>query len=340
MKQRILLVDDDPATIQVMGRILGDCAELRFATSGEMALERVREQAPDLLLLDAEMPGMSGFQVCEAMQADAALREIPIIFVTSHSTPDFEVKGLEIGAVDFIAKPINKTLLLARVKTQLRIRQLTDELRHNATVDALTALSNRRAFDEALAREWRRSLRQGEPLSLLMVDVDHFKAYNDRYGHPAGDSCLAAVGAALRASALRPTDIVARYGGEEFALLLPNTARAGAEQLAHRVLGNIEKMDIPHATSAVGRHVTVSVGIASYDDESSCWITPSADSRFACELACTPGDLLVAADRALYAAKQGGRAQAWQLDIENLDAPGSAKEIAPWLRHASTFGNA
>ena len=340
MKQRILLVDDDPAMIQVMGRILGECAELRFATSGEMALQRIRETTPDLMLLDAEMPGMSGFQVCEAMQADPALRDIPVIFVTSHSTPDFEVKGLEIGAVDFIAKPINKLLLLARVKTQLRIRQLTDELRHNATVDALTLLANRRAFDEALAREWRRSLRQGEPLSLLMVDVDHFKVYNDRYGHPAGDGCLATIGAALRKSAQRPTDIVARYGGEEFALLLPNTARGGAEQLAHRVLGNVEKLAIPHATSAVARHVTVSIGVASYDVESSHWAAPSLDSRFAGASSCAASALLGAADRALYAAKQGGRARACQLDMEDQNTAGTATEIAPWLRHASTFGNA
>ena len=340
MKQRILLVDDDPAMIQVMGRILGDCAELRFATSGEMAMQRVRETTPDLMLLDAEMPGMSGFQVCEALQADAALRDVPVIFVTSHSTPDFEVKALEIGAVDFIAKPINKSLLLARVKTQLRIRQLTDELRRNATVDALTLLGNRRAFDDALAREWRRSLRQGEPLSLLMVDVDHFKAYNDRYGHPAGDACLTTLGDALRRSAQRPTDIVARYGGEEFALLLPNTARAGAEQLAHRVLGNVEKLAIPHATSTVARHVTVSIGVASYDAESTCWAPPSPDSRFAGAAASEASFLLGAADEALYAAKQGGRARAWQLDMEDQVPARTAREIAPWLRHAGTFGNA
>lgn len=340
MKQRILLVDDDPTMIQIMGRILGDCAELRFATSGEMALQRVRELTPDLMLLDAEMPGMSGFQVCEAMQVDPALRDIPVIFVTSHSTPDFEVKALEIGAVDFIAKPINKLLLLARVKTQLRIRQLTDQLRHNATVDALTLLSNRRAFDESLAMEWRRSLRRGEPLSLLMVDVDHFKSYNDRYGHPAGDSCLATIGATLRKSAQRPTDIVARYGGEEFALLLPNTARGGAEQLAHRVLGNVEKLAIPHTSSAVARHVTVSIGVASYDVESACWAEPSPDLRFGGAMICAAGVLLDAADRALYAAKQGGRARAWQLDMEAQDVAGTAREIAPWLRHASTFGNA
>lgn len=146
MNTSILLVDDNPGLIQVMGRMLSGLALLRFATDGSAALRQMRDSAPDLVLLDAEMPGLSGFEVCQAMQADPALKTIPVIFVTGHGAVDFELKGLELGAVDFISKPISEPLLVARVKTQLRIKRLTDELREVATMDALTRLANRAQF--------------------------------------------------------------------------------------------------------------------------------------------------------------------------------------------------
>ena len=334
MNDNILLVDDDPGTVQLLGRILSDSGNLRFATSGEDALRLARESAPDLMLLDAEMPGMSGFQVLEALKAEPALADVPVIFVTSHSEAAFEVAGFEMGAADFIAKPVSAPLVLARVKTQLRFKRMGDELRRIATTDGLTGVANRRRFDESLEREWRRARRSGDPLALLMIDIDHFKLFNDRYGHPAGDACLRSVAQALVGASLRPADLVARYGGEEFVVLLPKTPRAGAEHLAHGVLDAVEALGIAHEASLTARLVTVSVGVACYDDDSECWVPPSADSCFSDDLRarCSPIDLVQAADKALYSAKNAGRAQARLLDIADVDTPQLARDIAPSSR--------
>jgi diguanylate cyclase (GGDEF)-like protein len=315
----ILLVDDDPATIQLMGKLLAGVGHLRFATSGEAALKLAHESLPDLILLDVEMPGMSGFDVCQTLKADPALAEVPVIFVTSRSGPEFEVSGFDVGAVDFITKPVSPPLVLARVNTQLRVKRAIDELRRVATTDALTGIANRRLFDSELEREWLRSRRHGDPVALLMVDVDHFKRYNDRYGHPAGDTCLRAVGQALRGAAMRPTDFVARYGGEEFAMLLPKTSRSGAHAMAARVLRAVEGLRIAHEASSTASRLTVSVGIGCYDEDSACWVASRAGLRFvealeAAEAHCTRTALVEAADQALYHAKHAGRAQAKLLD--------------------------
>ncbi len=296
MTHDLLLVDDSPAMIQLLARMLAGTGRLRFATSGLAALEQLRLAPADLVLLDAEMPGMSGFEVCAAMKADPALADVPVIFVTSHSGTEFELQGLDAGAVDFIAKPVSEPLLLARVRTQLRVKRLTDELRRMATVDALTGLANRRGLDAALRREWQRAQRDGEPLALLLIDVDHFKKYNDRHGHPAGDACLQAVAAALQGGSQRPADVVARYGGEEFALLLPQTDEAGAVHVAQRILQTLDAMALPHGASPTAPLVTVSIGVCSH-------VPASAP-------ALQVADLLCSADQALYAAKAAGRARA------------------------------
>ena len=334
MKNDILLVDDDSSSIRLMARILSGLGSLRFATSGPEALRLARESTPDLVLLDAEMPGMSGFQVLEALKAEPALIDVPVIFVTSHSEAAFEVAGFEIGAADFIAKPVSPPLVLARVKAQLRVKQMADELRRISTVDALTGVANRRCFDGALTREWQRTRRTGESLALLLADVDHFKLYNDHYGHPAGDACLRAVAQALVAATHRPADLVARYGGEEFVMLLPGTPRAGAQHMAHRVLDAVEALSINHATSPTAGHVTVSLGLACYDEESATWVEPSPESRFHNELQLHSkmGDLVKAADEALYAAKRGGRAQARLLDVADVDTPSLVRDLMPGLR--------
>ena len=330
---KILLVDDDPAIIQMMAAILAGVAELRFATNGADALALARDVVPDLMLLDAEMPGMSGFQVCEQLKADAALADVPIIFVTGHNEVSFEVAGFGLGAVDFIAKPVSPPLLLARVRTQLRVKRLADELRRLSTIDPLTGVANRRRFDEALQHEWKRARRSGDPISLLMIDVDHFKKFNDRYGHPAGDTCLQAVAQSLVDASLRPADLVARFGGEEFAMLLPHTLRGGAEHVAHRVLGAIEARAVEHVASSTARHITVSIGVACYDDASATWLPPSAESRFGGDAAQQDSaDLLRAADLALYAAKHAGRAQAQLLDVADVQVPALAREISPVAR--------
>jgi diguanylate cyclase (GGDEF)-like protein len=324
IQSKILIVDDNPGMIQLMARVLCSCGELRFATRGSAALQQVCNWSPDIILLDAEMPGMDGFEVCEALKADPALSDIPVIFVTGYSNAEAELRGLDIGAVDFIAKPISEPLLVARVRTQLRVKALSDELKRIATIDALTEVANRRSFNVGITRECDRGRRNGHPISLLLLDVDHFKRFNDRYGHPAGDACLRSVAQSLRGVTFRPGDLVARYGGEEFALLLLQTPREGALQVARRVLDAVASMAIPHEDSDVANHVTVSIGICTYDEQCACWSIPSNGQRAPDVGVCTPSDLVQCADRALYEAKRAGRAQAVYTDLMSSPQEASA----------------
>ena len=324
MTSNILMVDDDPATIKVMGRILCDIGHLRVATCGEDALRLAREAAPDLILLDAEMPGMSGFEVCETLKADPVLADVPVIFVTGHSEVALEVIGLDMGAADFIAKPLSAPLVQARVKTQLRLKRLTDELRRICAMDPVTGVANLRHFNESLAREWLRARRAGEPLCLLLIDVDHFRLFNHRYGHAASDACLRSVAHALQVACLRPSDLVARHSGGTFAVLLPQTARGGAEQIARRILDAAEALDIPHESSSTARHVTMRIGIACYDEASASWLEGSSDSGLP-RARCAAANLAKAAERALNTV---GPARARLLDIADVDTPGMARDVA------------
>jgi diguanylate cyclase (GGDEF)-like protein len=308
----ILLVDDDPGAIQLMGHILAGEGELRFAANGIDALRLARESAPDLILLDAEMPGMSGFELLKMLKAESSLAEVPVIFITSHHEAGFEVSALDMGAADFIAKPLRSSRVLARVRSQLRVKHMADELRRTATTDSLTGIANRRRFDELLEREWRRARRCLDPVSLLMIDVDHFKLYNDLYGHPKGDICLRHVAQILMRECKRPADVVARYGGEEFMILLPQTPRQGAQHVAQQVLCAIAASGILHDDSQTTHYVSVSVGIACLDDASSCQMYDSPALLGA-------SDLVRAADKALYSAKHAGRGQAKLRDIGDPD---------------------
>lgn len=305
---RILLVDDQPGMIQVMAKALSNVGQLTFATSGQAALDQARKTRPDLILLDAEMPGMTGYEVCVALKKDVTLANIPVIFVTSHKDQEHELRGLDLGAADFLSKPVSEPLLLARVKTQLHIKHLTDELRRMALIDALTETTNRRGFDAALTQEWLRCQRAGDPIALLMVDVDHFKNYNDHYGHPAGDASLRQIAMAMRQSVMRPADLVARFGGEEFAVLLPHTGQEGAMHVAAKMLEAVTALQIPHATSPVASHVTVSIGVACQDHLLAIPGDEAVDAGFDCDIQAS--DLIQAADSALYMAKAAGRARA------------------------------
>jgi diguanylate cyclase (GGDEF)-like protein len=302
----ILIVDDDPTLVQMMGQMLTNVATIRFATSGEAAIKQVQREKPDLILMDAEMPGMSGFDACLAIKAQAELEDVPVLFVTSHHELDFEIRGFAVGGADFIHKPVSAPVLCARVSTHLRLKRATDELRRLALTDALTDLPNRRSFDAALASEWARASREGQPLSTLMVDVDRFKQFNDHYGHPAGDLCLRAVSAALETVMRRPGDLIARYGGEEFAAILPNSTVEGACLVGERLVAAVQALAIPHEHGVVDGVVSVSVGIASgFDGSPAVSAQTSADSASA---------LMQRADQALYMAKMQGRARIWNAD--------------------------
>ena len=260
-RARLLVVDDQPVNIQALHQAFGADHQVLMATSGEQALALCVNQQPDLVLLDVVMPGMDGHEVCRRLKADAATCDIPVIFVTAHNDEAAETLGLELGAVDFISKPINPKIVRARVRTHLTLKAQSDLLRQWVYIDGLTGVHNRRYFDERLAAEWGRAARSGGALSVVLLDVDLFKRYNDRYGHQAGDDCLRRVATALKLGLRRPCDLVARYGGEEFVCLLPDTTLPGAMQLAQQLGAAVHALQIEHGDSAVSAVVTASLGV-------------------------------------------------------------------------------
>jgi diguanylate cyclase (GGDEF)-like protein len=292
-KPKLLVVDDQTINIQVMYQAFSEDCQVFMATSGAQALQICKDNPPDLVLLDVVMSGMDGFEVCTQLKSDALTALIPVIFVTAHSDESMETHGLSLGAVDFIFKPINPSVVRARVKTHLTLKFQSDLLRSLVFRDGLTGAFNRRFFDEQLIEEWARSGRTHSPLSLIMIDVDFFKKYNDRYGHQSGDDCLRAVSQTLQAGLKRTTDRVARYGGEEFVCILPDTSFESAMDIAHQLEQAVRALKLVHAESDAAAVVTVSLGVA---------------TRGAINDTTTSDDLLALADAQLYAAKKSGRA--------------------------------
>lgn len=293
-KPRLLVVDDQPTNIQVLYRVFADDCQVFMATSGTQALQTARQESPDVILLDVMMPDLDGYEVCRQLKQDSATRDIPVLFVTAHHEAQEETRGLEMGAVDFITKPINPAVVRARVRTHLTLKRQTDVLKHLVFIDALTHTFNRRYFDERLGEEWGRAQRTGKPLSLLFADVDFFKQYNDVYGHQRGDDALSQVAHALKQAALRPGDVVCRYGGEEFACLLPDTDLDGALQVAQRMKKAVRALGMAHAASHAAGVLTISAGVAVRTP------TSTGDANA----------LVALADAQLYQAKTQGRAQA------------------------------
>jgi two-component system cell cycle response regulator len=417
----ILIVDDAPENLAVLRKLMVEQGYQTFvATSGERALKIARRVHPDLILLDVMMPGMDGLETCRQLKSHAGTQRIPVIFMSTKTETEDVVAGFDIGAVDYISKPLRMAEVCARVRTQLQIRsnsetqeeqaerlrtivnnmaeglliieadgriqftnpacdkylgyqdnelagraisdllnplvaqeyleyfdryaaapemahshgtreviirhrngssvcmdltltpmylrqplfigllhdithhkQSEDALQRAAMVDPLTQIANRRHFDSFLEKEWQRSMRSGQPLSLVVLDVDHFKLYNDTLGHPAGDSCLQQVAAAIAAHALRPTDLAARYGGEEFVVLFAETGAETAATMAEAIRAHIEALRIPHPRSTTSAWLTVSIGVATIHPHQ----LDNTESLF------------VAADRAMYVAKEGGRNQ-------------------------------
>ena len=291
-RPRLLVVDDQPINIQTLYQIFHADHEVFMATSGEQALAFCRgNPLPDLILLDVVMPGLDGLAVCQQLKADPVLANIPVIFVTACMDPADETRALEAGGVDFITKPVNPMVVRARVKTHLTLKAQEDFLRSLVFVDGLTGVANRRRFDEALLSEWRQCQRAGTPLALLMIDIDHFKRYNDHYGHPTGDACLQQVAAVLKAAMQRACDLVARYGGEEFVCLLPGCDQAPALAKAQALQAALAAQGIAHEASPTAAWVTLSIGVAVAQ--------PQAGG--------SPAALVAAADAALYSAKHRGR---------------------------------
>jgi len=300
-QHKILIVDDIPANVALLSAILSKDYNVLSATSGEMALDMVARERPDLVLLDIMMPGMDGHEVCRRLKSNETTRNIPVIFVTAKSTAEDEAYGFDLGAVDYITKPFHIPVVKARVRTHLDLKVKTDLLEKIAHIDGLTNIPNRRRFDEMLEIEWGRALRSESPLSLIIADIDYFKGFNDCYGHAGGDQCLYSVALALSSLMHRSSDMVARYGGEEFVAILPGTDLKGAATLAEYWRSVIEAMQMPHAKSEVSDYVTVSVGYAS--------IIPNRDQL--------PYVLLGVADEMLYQAKDSGRNRICGKQMEN-----------------------
>jgi diguanylate cyclase (GGDEF)-like protein len=294
-----------PTNVKILGEALRPSYDIVVATNGRKALEIAQTQRPDLILLDIMMPELDGYAVCRLLKEDDRTKNIPVIFITAKDQTDDELRGLEMGAVDYITKPFQVTIVKARVRTQLDLKRKYDLLESMVSLDGLTEIPNRRRFDEVLEQEWRRMQRAGQSLAALMIDIDYFKNYNDAYGHAAGDACLKAVARALSQSLHRPADLMARYGGEEFAAILPETNAAGALALGEKLRLNVENLRIPHEHSSAAAYVTISVGSAS--------ALPAGGG---------PASALVeAADAMLYKAKQAGRNQ---VAGEGAEGKGSA----------------
>ena len=319
-KTPILIVDDRKENLLTLEALL-DSPELQLvrAESGNEALAKTLDYEFALILLDVQMPGMDGYETAELMRGSIRSKSIPIIFVTA-ARMDLEhmFKGYDSGAVDYLFKPLEPHILRSKVGIFLELHRKRQELEAKtreldakilelevlhkeleeknerlevlSSLDGLTGLFNRRYFDDNLLKEWKQAQRTNTPLSLLIVDIDHFKGYNDRYGHLEGDDCLRKVALGLYEALLRPIDIVARYGGEEFTAILPNTDRQGAEMVALRMMEHVQRLDIPHEYSKTGR-MTVSIGITT--------MVPSGNL--------TATMLLAFADKALYEAKAAGR---------------------------------
>ena len=290
----ILVVDDTPANLKLLNNLLKDKGyNVRPVLNGRLALSGAKAIPPDLILLDVAMPEMDGYEVCKQLKASAETRDIPIIFLTAKTSTEDIIKGFEVGAEDYVTKPFIHEILLARVNTHLSLRKKTKQLQELSIKDGLTQIANRRYFDEFLNLEWRRCMRDNKPVSLMMVDIDHFKLFNDTYGHQKGDDVLQSVATVIQSFNNRPSDLTARYGGEEFAVVLGKADIKTAEKQAIEICTAIEQLNIVHESSETKNVVTISIGVAS--------LTPTAEYQ--------PADLIKMADDQLYAAKENGRNQ-------------------------------
>ncbi|HEY9907958.1 MAG TPA: PleD family two-component system response regulator [Thermosynechococcaceae cyanobacterium] len=297
----ILLVDDDSfVRIQVRRFLEKERYQVVEANNGQEGLEQFKQLHPDLVLMDAVMPVLDGFESCAALQALPEAERIPVLMITGLDDQASVDRAFAVGAVDYVTKPIHWAVLRQRVKRLIQQAQIYQQLeaanrilQRLASVDDLTQLANRRQFDLHLEQEWRRMARDQASLSVILCDVDFFKRYNDSNGHQSGDECLRQVARTIAMAARRAGDLAARYGGEEFAIILPSVDESGAMQVAQLIRSRLREMEIPHPSSPISPFVTLSSGVASF--------IPAQNPDL------LPGTLVSAADRALYQAKAMGR---------------------------------
>ncbi|MDO3386242.1 diguanylate cyclase [Gilvimarinus sp. SDUM040013] len=287
---RVLVVDDEPINVEVVKSILHDQFTIESASSGREALKQAVTFLPDAILLDVVLGGMTGIEVCRQLKSNPDTSDIPVLFLTSLESRANEQMCWDAGGVDFILKPVNPDTLLNRLRVHLTLKLQSEYLKSLAFLDGLTGLYNRRYFDEQMRRFWAQLQRNKRPLSVLLMDVDYFKRYNDSLGHLAGDDCLKQVASLLSMFAQRPLDMACRYGGEEFAIILPGSDIDGAIVVAQKVQDGLSRLAIAHTESPFKR-VTLSIGVA-------CCVYQGLHSS---------NNLLQMADERLYYAKTHGR---------------------------------
>ena len=292
----ILVIDDSKLIVHVAKKLLSKRGHnVLLAEDGETGLEIAGLQKPDLILLDLILPGIDGYQVCQQIKGDGKTKDIPVIMLTSKAEQADKVKGLELGASDYVTKPFDEGELIARVQTHLRIKELYESLQEKnrlllemANRDGLTGLYNHRFFQETLSKDFPRAIRYKESLSYMMFDIDHFKKFNDTYGHQTGDVVLKTLGS-LITELIRESDLAARYGGEEFSVILYHTVKEDAFIIAERIRKAVE--EYAFKSDDLVLNVTISIGVVSHDHP---------DVRDA-------KTLIECADKALYKAKAQGR---------------------------------
>lgn len=298
-KHYILVMDNLPEHTSLFEQALMPAYNLSFASDEEEALGMlVSGEHFDLIILNSRLPGMDGCEVCRRLKGDKRTKDIPVIFVTAGNEAD-ELKLLEIGASDYIRVPLNSTVIKLRVRIQLELKRYRDMAEELICLDETTGIPNRRRFEEILDMEWRLGIREKTFLSLVLIDIDYFKKFNDEYFRRAGDDCLKEVAKAILSSVRRPMDFVARYSGQEFAALLPRTDIKGTLLVAETMRKNVESLNIPHARSPIKNCVTVSAGIST--------VTPSKNF--------SSGMLFKKAGEALTEAKEKGRNQVRCLNL-------------------------
>ena len=322
-KMSILIVDDSMVSRVFIADLLNEVGytDLTLCDSVEEAYRAIGFNQPDkvdtdldLILLDINLPGKSGIDACREFSRHEVFCDVPIIIISGVDYLEGLDNAFSAGATDYITKPPSHTELLARVRSALRLKtemnrrkareedllvlnerlaEMNRELERLTVTDSLTGLANRRFFNEFLNREWLREQRGQQPFSVIMIDIDHFKRYNDHYGHIEGDICLQKVAWALQGALCRAGDVLARYGGEEFVAILPLTDLCGAAELAAAFHAGVQALGLPHQDSPVSSNVTVSIGVAS--------VIPNRNL--------SPTQVIAMADEALYQAKQSGRNQ-------------------------------
>ncbi|NOY62013.1 MAG: diguanylate cyclase [Gammaproteobacteria bacterium] len=326
---RVLLVDDQPIVAEAIRRMLADEADIDFhyCQDPSNAIKMAAEYQPTVILQDMVMPDIDGFVLLRFFHSTPGTRTIPVIVLSTKDDPAVKSEAFELEASDYLVKLPDRVELIARIRAHSRsymaqkerdeafkalrvlkkeLEQKNAELYRLSSQDGLTGIGNRRRFDEFLESEWRRAIRESSPLSLILIDIDHFKPFNDNYGHQSGDECLQRVAQALARGVRRPSDLVARYGGEEFAVILPNTATEGAQKLAEALRVEVEALAVSHEHSSTADCVTISMGVAS-----TIPLTGMAAP-----------ELTKMADQALYRAKEAGRNRfcVWRLEKDAVTA--------------------